>query len=242
MSINEEFEKEVGRNIAGLKQDLELNQLTNSWIRAIVPHKYTYNFTWMGRPVIQFPQDMFAMQEIIWAVRPDLVIEAGIAHGGSLVYYASLLELVGHGEVVGIDIDIRAHNRAAIEVHPMSRRIRLIQGSSIDETVIAEVRALAEGKRAIVVLDSNHTHEHVLAELRAYAPLVCGGGYCVVMDTVIEDLPSSFFPDRPWGVGNSPKTAVHAFLCEDNRFEIDRDVEAKLLITVAPDGYLKRVR
>lgn len=242
MDPHEQFKKDVANNIAGLRADSDVQALSRIWLREITPHKYAYNFSWMGRPIIQFPQDMIAMQEIVWSVRPDILIETGVAHGGSIVYYASLFELTGHGEVVGIDIDIRAHNRAAIEAHPMSRRIRLIQGSSTDEQVIAEVRSLVAGKRTIVVLDSNHTHEHVLAELRAYAPLVCAGGYCVVMDTLVEDMPASFFKDRSWGVGNNPKTAVHAFLREDSRFEVDRDIEAKLLITVAPDGYIKRVR
>jgi cephalosporin hydroxylase len=197
----------------------------------------------MGRPIIQYPQDMIAMQELIWRVRPELIIETGVAHGGSLIYYASLLELIGHGTVLGIDIDIRPHNRAAIEAHPMAKRITMLQGSAIAPDVVAQVRSLAAGKAPImVVLDSNHTHEHVLAELEAYADLVSLGSYCVVFDTVVEDLPADLYPDRPWGPGNNPKTAVHEFLRRDARFEIDRDIEAKILVTVAPDGFLKRVR
>lgn len=241
MKAYEQFRAEVRNNLDGLRRDVDLQGMSRIWIREITRHKYAYNFTWMGRPIIQFPQDMIAMQEIIWQTKPDLVIETGIAHGGSLVYYASLLELIGHGEVIGIDIDIRSHNRSAIEAHPMRHRIRFVEGSSIDERIVAQVRALAAGKRVIVVLDSNHTHDHVLAELRAYAPMVCSGGYCVVMDTVIEDMPADFFPDRPWSVGNSPRTAVEAFLKEDTRFEEDPLIPAKLLITVAPGGYLKRV-
>jgi cephalosporin hydroxylase len=196
----------------------------------------------MGRPIIQYPQDMIAMQEILWDVRPDLIVETGIAHGGSLVYYASLCELMGHGKVLGIDIDIRAHNRDAIESHPMAKRICLLQGSSTDPAVVEEVRAQTAGKRVLVVLDSNHTHDHVLAELEAYAPLVSVGSYCVVFDTIVEDLPKGLYPDRPWDVGNNPKTAVHEYLRRDDRFEIDRDIEAKILITVAPDGYLRRIK
>lgn len=242
MNEIEKFEAEVVANIAGLQQDRDLQALSRIWLREITPHKYAYNFKWMGRPIIQFPQDMLAMQEIVWAARPDLIIETGVAHGGSVLYYASLLELMGHGEVVGIDIDIRAHNRTAIEAHPMCRRVRLIQGSSVDPEVVAQVHALAKGKRVIVVLDSNHTHEHVLAELRAYAPLVCSGGYCIVMDTVLEDMPEHLISeDRPWGVGDNPKTAVHEYLKEDKSFAIDKALEAKLLITVAPDGYLRRL-
>ena len=241
MKPDEQFDEEVQRNIEGLAGDADVQALSRIWLREITPHKYAYNFKWMGRPIIQLPQDMMAMQEILWDVKPDLVIEAGIAHGGSILYYASILELLGHGEVIGIDVDIRAHNRAAIEAHPMSNRVRLIEGSSIAQEVIEKVRGLAEGKRAVVVLDSNHTHDHVLAELLAYAPLVCVGGYCVVMDTLIEDMPDRFFDDRPWGHGNNPKTAVHQFLSSHPGFEIDNDIDHKLLISVAPDGYLRRV-
>ena len=241
MKPDEQFEQEVQRNIEGLAGDSDVQALSRIWLREITPHKYAYNFKWMGRPIIQLPQDMMAMQEILWDVKPDLVIEVGIAHGGSILYYASILELLGHGEVIGIDVDIRAHNRAAIEAHPMSKRVHLIEGSSIAQEVIDKVRGLAQGKRVVVVLDSNHTHDHVLAELRAYAPLVCVGGYCVVMDTLIEDMPDRFFGDRPWGHGNNPKTAVHQFLSNHPGFEIDKDIDHKLLISVAPDGYLCRV-
>lgn len=242
MTPQEQFQQEVRNNITGLREDTAIQAQSLQWVQAIVRHKYTYNFRWMGRPAIQFPQDMVAMQEILWDLKPDLVIEAGVAHGGSVVFYASMLELIGHGEVLGLDIDIRAHNREAIESHPMAKRIRLLEGSSVAPQTIAQVHEIAKGKRVVVVLDSNHTHEHVLAELRAYAPLVCEGGYCVVMDTIVEDLPASFFSDRPWGPGDNPKTAVQQYLKETDAFEIDRDIEAKLLITVCPSGYLKRVR
>jgi cephalosporin hydroxylase len=243
MSESKAFQAEVQRNVCAAGRDEGLKTRSLEWmIEAGGKYKYSYNFTWMGRPIIQYPQDMMAMQEIVWATRPDLIIETGVAHGGSVLYYASLLELMGHGEVVGIDIDIRTHNRTAIEEHPMCRRVTLIQGSSIAPDVVAQVHALAQGKRVIVVLDSNHSHEHVLAELRAYAPLVCIGGYCVVMDTVIEDTPEHLINvDRPWGLGNNPKTAVYEYLKENNEFVIDKALEAKLLITVAPDGYLRRV-
>lgn len=236
------FRAEVEANISGLVADRDVQALSRVWVREITPHKYAYNFSWMGRPIIQFPQDMVAMQEIIWATRPDLIIEAGVAHGGSLVYYASMLQLLGHGHVLGIDIDIRAHNRAAIEAHPMAHRITLLEGSSIAPETIAAVHAHARGKRCLVVLDSNHTHDHVLAELRAYAPLVCEGGYCVVMDTIVDDMPASFFPDRPWGPGDNPKTAVRQYLTETTDFVVDARIDAKLLLTVAPSGYLRRVR
>lgn len=207
--------------------------------------QYSYNFSWMGRPVIQYPQDLLAMHEIIWNVQPDLVIETGIAHGGSLIFYASMLELIGKGEVLGIDIDIREHNRKEIEKHPMFKRIKMIQGSSIDPAIVAKVEEHTKDKQAIlVVLDSNHTHAHVLSELRMYSPFVSLNSYLVVYDTIVEKLPENYLPGhiRPWGIGDNPWTALQAFIREDPRFEIDRSVSNKLLISVAPDGYLKRVR
>lgn len=236
------FEAECQAEIAAQGQDENLKGLARDFFNESAKHKYSYHFSWMGRPIIQLPQDMLAMQEIIWRVKPDLIVECGIAHGGSIIYYASLLELQGHGEVLGIDRDIRPHNREAIESHPMSKRISMIEGSSIDEATIAQVRAIAEGKKVILVLDSNHTHDHVLAELRAYAPLVAVDSYCVVMDTVVEDMPAEFFPDRPWGPGDNPKTAVWEYLKENSDFEIDQQMQDKLLLSVAPDGYLRRIR
>jgi cephalosporin hydroxylase len=222
----------------------DLPSLTQKWFVESCKQKYSYNFTWMGRPIIQYPQDIVAMQEIIWQVQPDLIIDTGIAHGGSLVFYASLLELIGNnGQVLGIDIDIRSHNRVEIEKHPMFKRISMIEGSSIDKKIAEEVYDFAKGKqRILVTLDSNHTHDHVLKELELYSPLVTKGSYLVVFDTVVEDLPNDFFPDRPWNPGNNPKTAVWEFLKTSDRFEIDKSIETKLLITVAPDGYLKCIK
>ena len=206
--------------------------------------KYSYNFTWLGRPIIQYPQDMIATQEIIWQVKPDLIIETGIAHGGSLIFYASMLELIGgDGEVLGIDIDIREHNRVEIEKHPMFKRIAMIEGSSIDEEIVRQVYDFANNKKQVLILlDSMHTHDHVLKELLLYSPLVTKGSYLVVFDTIIEDMPDDFFPDRPWGKGNNPKTAVWEFLKTNDRFVVDKEIENKLLITVAPGGYLKCVK
>ncbi|MFA5216258.1 cephalosporin hydroxylase family protein [Sulfuricurvum sp.] len=210
---------------------------------------YSYNFSWLGRPIIQYPQDMIAMQELIWEVKPDLIIETGIAHGGSLIFSASmlaLLEICGEiekGEVLGIDIDIRAHNKEAIEAHPMSKKITMFQGSSIDEEMIKKVHNFAKrGKRILVCLDSNHTHEHVLAELQAYASLVSIGSYCVVFDTLVEDLPNEMWSDRPWGKGNNPKTAVWEFLKTNDDFVINEQIDNKLLISVASNGYLKKMK
>ncbi|MBU6307699.1 MAG: cephalosporin hydroxylase, partial [Bacteroidetes bacterium] len=220
-------------------------------------YKYPYNFEFLGRPIIQYPQDIVAMQELIWETKPDLIIETGIAHGGSLVMNASMLALLdmcdavetgvtlnpfeSRRKVLGIDIDIRAHNRAAIEAHPMAARIQMIQGSSIEPEIVEQVRLVAKGyERILVCLDSNHTHDHVLAELQAYAPLTSVGSYCVVFDTIVEDMPADMFPDRPWAPGNNPKTAVREYLKTHPEFEIDKSIQHKLLITVAPDGYLKR--
>lgn len=231
-------------DVARMAADHDLQRMANELFLRSCEYRYSYNFSWMGRPIIQYPQDMLAMQEIIWAVRPDLIVETGIAHGGSLVYYASMLELLGNGGLVlGIEIDIRPHNRQAILAHPMSRHIRMIEGSSIDPVVVEQVAEIARGRtRVLVTLDSNHTHEHVLRELELYSPLVTEGSYLVVFDTVVEHMPKSMFPDRPWGPGNNPKTAVHEFLRSNDRFVIDRCVENKLLLTVAPDGYLRCVR
>jgi len=249
MESPEQFVEQVKHNIDALGQDRDMRDLTRIWLRDTVKHSYSYNFTWLGRPIIQYPQDILAMQEIIWGVQPDLIIETGIAHGGSLVFSASMLELNAacggpqNAEVLGIDIDIRPHNRAAIEAHPIFKRISLIEGSSIAPEVISQVHEKAlDKKRVLVCLDSMHTHDHVLAELKGYAPLVTVGSYCVVFDTIIEDLPPDLFPDRPWSRGDNPKTAVHEWLSSNTGFEIDKTIEHKLLITVAPDGYLKRVR
>lgn len=257
MDAIKQFQKEVQGNITGLGRDLDLQALSRVWIREITPHKWAYNFSWLGRPAIQFPNDAWAMQELIWQIKPDLIIETGIAHGGSLIFSASMLALldisgaIESGEVLdpkksrrkvlGIDIDIRSHNRAAIEAHPMASRIQMIQGSSIAPEVVAAVHNIASGyQRILICLDSNHTHDHVLAELAAYAPLTSVGSYCVVFDTIVEDMPADMFPDRPWGCGNNPKTAVREYLKTHPEFEIDKAIQHKLLITVAPDGYLKR--
>lgn len=242
------FDEEVQERIAANGRNEALRTSARTFMRESTQPKYSYNFSWLGRPIIQYPQDIVAMQELIWTLQPDLIVETGIAHGGSLILYASLLELnaIAGGpqdaRVIGIDIDIRAHNRSAIEAHPFYRRIDMIEGSSVDEAVVAQVRAAAVGReRVLVCLDSNHTHAHVLAELEAYAPMTSVGSYCVVFDTVIEELPTGMFPDRPWGPGDNPQTAVRAYLESHPEFEVDRQMDDKLLVSVAPGGYLKRV-
>lgn len=270
MNPIKQFQKEVNSNIEGIKLDPNIKNLSRLWLRDTLRHHYSYNFSWLSRPIIQYPQDIVAMQELVWAIKPELIIETGIAHGGSLIMSASMLALLDyctavesaktldpmatHRRVLGIDIDIRRHNLEAIKAHPMSHRIDMIQGSSIAPEIIAQVHEIAKSySRVLVCLDSNHTHEHVLAELEAYAPLTSKDSYCCVFDTIVEDLPDEMFPDRPWGKGNNPKTAVWEYLRrlkEEGRaaadgaplhFEIDKTLEHKLLITVAPDGYLKRV-
>lgn len=230
--------EENSKNIALQKAKRDFNLESNK-------AKYSYNFSWMGRPIIAYPQDMIGMQEIIWDIKPDLIIETGIAHGGSLVYYASLLDLIGgDGLVLGIDIDIRKHNKKLIEGHSMFKRIRMIEGDSTSEIVANQVYQIAKSKkRVLVCLDSNHVHDHVLKELKIYANLTSLGSYCVVFDTIVEDLPNDYMPEsRPWNPGNNPKTAVLEFLKTNSNFEIDKSIDNKLLISVAPSGYLKRIK
>jgi len=266
----EVFREENAAKMATYKKDATWQKMSNDWLLRALQQRYVYNFTWMGRPIIQLPQDMQAFQEVVWDVKPDLIIETGIAHGGSLIFSASLLALLDYADavhnggvvdpqkparrVLGVDIDIREHNRIAVEAHPMASRIDMIQGSSVADDVMEQVRAAAQkAKKVLVCLDSNHTHEHVLAELERYAPLVSKGSYCIVFDTIVEDLPAELYPDRPWAPGDNPKTAVHAYLKslqqkpqlaadgDSLRMEIDYTIEDKLLLTVAPDGFLKRV-
>lgn len=228
-------------------------KIASDFLLQTISDRYSYNFTWLNRPIIQYPQDIVAFQEVVSHVMPDLILETGIAHGGSLVLSASMLCLLDVMEgldprqsprkVVGIDIDIRPHNRKALDEHPLRFKMELIEGSSIDSEIIEQARSHADGvDRVLVSLDSNHTHEHVLAELNAYADLVSVGSYCIVFDTVVEDLPSGSFPDRPWDVGNNPKTAVHEWLKSHPEFEIDMGIDNKLLISVAPNGFLKRTQ
>lgn len=253
------FQEECAARIESYPEDSKWHIDSRQWLQQAFGKMFMYNFSCLGRPIIQLPNDMVAMQELIWETKPDLIIETGIAHGGSLILSASMLALLDmcdaiesgttldpkrtKRKVLGLDIDIRQHNRDAIEAHPMSSRIQMIQGSSISPYVIGQVKEIAQGYKTILVcLDSNHTHEHVLAELEAYAPLASVGSYCVVFDTIVEDMPNEMFPDRPWGPGDNPKTAVWEYLKTHSEFEIDKSIQHKLLITVAPDGYLKKVK
>jgi len=244
MNPNEEFQEERRKAILDMGKDKEFRKMSLDWILKSNVHKYGYNFTWMGRPVIQFPNDMFIIQELIWKVRPDLIIETGIAHGGSIIFSASMLELIGgDGKVVGIDVDIRKHNREEIEKHPMMKRIVMLEGSSTDEKIVNQVYELAKDKKSIMVfLDSHHSHKHVLGEMNAYGKLVSINSYMVVFDTCIELFPKGYCSDRPWDVGDNPMTAMYEYLRNNDNFIIDELVNSKAIITAAPKGYLKRVK
>ncbi|MCA0399614.1 MAG: cephalosporin hydroxylase family protein [Proteobacteria bacterium] len=253
-----QFAEERRERLAAYAQDAEFRRLSQTWLEASMRKKYVYNFDWLGRPIIQYPQDMWAVQELIWQVKPDLVIETGIAHGGSLILSASILAMLDYCEamekgvtldpraskrkVIGIDIDIRAHNRAALDAHPLSRTLHLVEGSSIAPETVAKVKEAAKGHQKVMVfLDSMHTHDHVVGELEAYAPMVSKGSYCVVFDSFVEDMPADLFPDRPWSPGDNPKTALRHFLKSHPEFAIDLDFDRKLMVSVASEGFLKRV-
>lgn len=242
MNEIEKFNIEKQERINSYETDNYFQKASRDWLLESFKKKYEYNFNWLGRPIIQYPFDILAMQEIIWDVKPDLIIETGVAHGGSIIFSASILEIIGKGEVLGIDIDIRSHNKKEIENHTMYKRISMIEGSSISLETMSKVENFAKEKEKILVfLDSNHTHEHVLEELKLYSKFVSKDSYIVVFDTFVEDLPEEFSKDRPWGKGNNPKTAVWEFLKINSDFAIDKNIENKLIITSAPDGFLKRI-
>ena len=241
-----EFHNDRKIAIEKMAHDINVKKCTENWELSVAKYDYVYNMTWMGVPILQLTTDMIAIQEIIWKVKPDLIIETGLAYGGSIIFSASMLELLGNdGEVIGVDIDIREHNRKAIENHPMFKRITLLEGSSVDNKIVSQVTDIAKNKeKVLIILDSNHTHDHVLMELRNYAPLVSKESYIIVMDTNIEkyhEIVSQGRESRPWGVGNNPWTAVQAFLKEDNTFEVDETITDKIVITSAPGGYLKKL-
>lgn len=238
------FKKECKVRIESNALNNELMKAAKKFTEISVKLKYSYNFSWLGRPIIQYPQDIVMLQELVWKIQPDLIIETGIAHGGSLILHASMLEMLGNGgQVVGIDIDIRKHNRIEIEKHPMFKKITMLEGSSVSNEIIEKVSKIAQGKKKIMVLlDSNHTHDHVLKELKLYSEFVTKDSYLIVYDTIVEDMPDKLWNDRPWGKGNNPKTAVWEFLKTNSDFEIDKSIDNKLLISVAPEGYLKKIK
>lgn len=243
LNIIEQYQQQSEQHQEEIRQDNRFHEYTREWVERSLRLGYTYNFSWMGRPIIQYPQDIVAMQELIWEVKPDLIIETGIAHGGGLVFYASMLELLGgDGQVLGIEQHIFPEIRAEIENHRMFRRITMFEGNSIARETVEKVNEFARGKKRILVaLDSNHTHEHVLAELELYSPLVTKGSYLVVFDTVVNEVDELLYADRPWGADSNPRTAVRAFLKKNNRFKVDECISDKLQITCCPGGYLKCV-
>lgn len=262
MTPLEQYHKDIINRVSCYKSNANLQRSSIQFFNEIGVGKadYVYNFTWLGVPIIQIPQDLQALQEVIWQVKPDLIIETGIAWGGTLVFSASMLAIleacgeIEKGQVLGVDIEIRPHNKQSLANHPLAKKITMLEGSSIANDIIKQVVDFSRNyKRVMVCLDSNHTHEHVLAELEAYAPLVSLGSYCMVGDTIIEDAPEGMVSKRPWGKGNSPKSAVWEYLRrlatdgrEDQngnplRFEIDHHIENKIVLTGSPDGYLKRI-
>ena len=238
------FQKVKNKNIGAMGKDKELKKKSMDWMIYSEKYKYTYNFEWMGRPIIKYPNDMVIQQEIIWKLKPDLIIETGIAHGGSLIFTASMMKMMDiKGEVVGVDIDIREHNKKLIEDHPLYNMITMYEGDSTSEEIVEKVEKHIKGKKTIMVfLDSFHTEEHVLKELNIYSKFVTTGSYCVVLDTFIEFFPQGYFSERPWDVGNNPYTATKKFLSENNKFNIDTELTNKVMITETIDGYLKRIR
>ena len=237
------FKEEVEQSIHAQGNNAPLKNAASSFMAESIKSRYSYNFRWLGRPIIQYPQDMIAIQEIIYNIQPELIIETGIAHGGSLIFHASICELIGKGEVLGIDIDIREHNSIEIKKHKMFKRISMLQGSSISPQIIEEVKKITQGKeKVLVILDSNHTHDHVLEEIKLYSPFVTKDSYLMVFDTIVEDLPEDMHTGRPWAKGNNPKTAVLEFLKTNTDFEIDDSIDSKLLITVSPSGFLKKIK
>lgn len=224
----------------------KFQRASSNFLLESIKQKYSYNFTWMGVPIIQIPQDMYQIQEIIWGVKPDLIIETGIAHGGSLIFNASMLAILNSFEqkkrkVIGIDIDLRKHNKDILNKHFLKKYIQTIDGSSIDTKIFKKIKKISEKfKKVLVILDSNHTHEHVLEELNLYSQIVSKNSYCIVFDTIIHDMPNDFYPDRNWDKKNNPLTAVNKFLNKNKKFEIDPEINNKLMITMAKNGYLRK--
>ncbi len=241
------FETRNKKFVSSMSKDPNVKKLSEKWLIECHKYEYSYHFKWLGLPIIQYPQDILAMQELIWKVKPDLIIETGIARGGSLLLSASILELIGHGSVLGIDVDIREFNKTNIKRNHLIKRISMIQGSSIDKKIINKVKKFAKGKKRILIfLDSAHTFEHVLEELKLYSPLVKKGSYIVVFDTLVENFPINWFKkhgtDKSLNKINNPKTSVHEFLKSNKRFKIDKEFQEKLLITAAPNGFLKCIK
>ena len=237
------FEDNKRAQAIALGRDEQIFDAAANLVVAANKYDYAYLWTWMGVPIIQLPADVMATQEVIWSTKPDVIIETGVARGGSVLFMASLLELIGKGKVIGVDVDIRAHNRDSIERHPMTKRVVLIEGSSTDQEVIAEIRAqIPDSASVMVVLDSDHSRDHVLAELRSYGPMVTPGCYLVVADTILGRLDYTQTPlnrSQVWLRGNEPLSALNAYLEETERFEVDPVLNGKLILSSSPGGYLR---
>ena len=229
--------------IGGMAKDQEVAARNLDLLVASDKNGYSYMWDWLGVPIIQMPADIVAMQEIIWKTRPDVIVETGIARGGSAILHTSLLRLTGKpGKVIAVDIDIRAHNRETIESHPLGDGVTLIEGSSVDPVIIDKIRSLIPAdSRVMVVLDSDHTHSHVLAELQLYSQFVTPGMYLIAADTFVEELPVQLHRPREWGPGDNPKTAVDSFLASAPDFKLDADLAAKMLMSSSAAGYLRRI-
>ncbi len=239
----DEFEKSKRKFAVQQAKDEDLQAKALDLLVHSDKYHYGYQWSWLGMPIIQLPPDILATQEIIWQTQPDVIIETGIAWGGSIVLYASLLELIGKGEVVAVDTVLPQKNIDAIMKYPFSKRIHMYEGSSLSLDVEEKVKSHIEtGDKVMLLLDSNHTHEHVLDELQRYAPLVTEGQYLIVSDTIVEHIPAQEHRPRPWGPGNNPKTALRAYLEETDRFEEDVYYNSKLLTTFTPSGYLRCIR
>ncbi len=248
-----DFQRLRTSEIETMGSDVAYQELSREWLKVSSIHKYSYHFDWLGLPIIQFPQDIVAVQELIWRVKPDLIIETGVARGGSLMLSASVLALLDLADgnslpekqlrrVIGVDIEVRPHNRMSIESHPFARYVKLLEGSSISPEILIRVKEIASNHQCVMVfLDSSHTTEHVAAELMAYADFVSPGSYLVVFDTIVNDMPKEMFADRPWGPENNPMIAVNEFLSGRSDFLIDHEIDYKLGVSVAPRGYLKKI-
>ena len=238
------FKKRVNKNVKLMPQDSDLKKKSIDWMLHADKYKYTYNFRWTGIPIIKFPNDILALQEIIWKVKPDIIIETGIAHGGSIIFSATMLELIGKdGLVIGVDIDIRKHNRLEIEKSKFYKRVKMFEGSSVSKKIIKQIKSFIRPKSKVMVfLDSNHTYQHVKKEIEIYSKLVTKNSYLVVEDTFTEFFPKNYFSNRPWDVGNNPLIAINEFLKKNKNFKIDKNLNEKLSITETFDGYLKKIK
>ena len=239
-----EFQASIIRQSLALGQDDAVFRQSTELVTELDRYDYTYLWSWMGVPIIQMPADIMATQEVVWTTKPDVIIETGVARGGSVLFMASLLEMIGKGKVIGVDIDIRAHNRETIQEHPMSKRVEMIEGGSADDDTLEKVRALIpEGASVMVVLDSDHSRDHVLAECRAYAPLITPGCYLVVADTLVGHVSEENAPKKRskiWFKGNEPLSALNDFIFENSDFEVDEVLNGKLVLSSSPGGYVRR--